>query len=273
MKKRSGFAVVLAVLVISAALGACSKGGSNNGNASEASPASQINSAADHQVSQVSEDSTVQSQEKSEGADGSEVSRTSETSPDESVNEESSKDESSKEQSGNEQSNETSDGESSNESSEDSAIEQGYFFDDEQIVEDYHHATEFTDDEKFNELFAQNDIDKSYFDELKTAESTVDMRVITQKYADQWKSEQEEAYIKLYDQLQELPEEQDKLVESQNTWNSGLEDALQGFLDEASGSGSNGLLAADSAILNYYKGRAAVLYYQIYLLTGSFDMN
>ena len=272
MKNKTRLAIVIAVLALSAALGACAKGGSKNQNSTVSSSVSvsvsvsQDSTSSVSQISAASEVSGEESQESGETSAASEVSQVSQES-------ESSEEESSNVQVSEEESSELSETEPSEESTDTSETVQGYYFDDEQIIEDYHHATEFTDDEAFNELFAGNDIDKAYNDELKMAESTLEMRSITQKYADQWKSEQQEAYLKLYDQLQELPEEQEKLVESQNSWNSQLDTELQKFLDEASGSGSNGVLAADSAILNYYKGRAAVLYHQIYLLTGSFDMN
>ena len=263
MKNKTRLAIVIAVLALSAALGACAKGGSKNQNSTVSSSVSvsvsQDSTSSVSQISAASEVSGEESQESGETSDDSEVSQVSQES-------ESSEEESSNVQVSEEESSELSETEPSEESTDTSETVQGYYFDDEQIIEDYHHATKFTDDEAFNELFAGNDIDKAYNDELKMAESTLEMRSITQKYADQWKSEQQEAYLKLYDQLQELILTRD---EHHQTGDGSHMDVLSDSIDALAAK----LDAADSAILNYYKGRAAVLYHQIYLLTGSFDMN
>ena len=154
-----------------------------------------------------------------------------------------------------------------------SDIYNGYYFDDEQIVKNYHTAEEFTSDEKFNALFKENKTDKEMTAELKNADNEMDMRNITIKYSEIWKSESEKAYSKLSDMLEEKPEEKEKLIASQSEWTEGLEAAESSFQSEAEEKGLNGtqlFLSVDSAMLNYYKGRTAVLYYQIYLLDGSF---
>ena len=43
--------------------------------------------------------------------------------------------------------------------------------------------------------------------------------------------------------------------------------------EEAEEKGTLGPLAADNSVMNYYKGRACVLYHQLYLLNGSFSMD
>ena len=155
---------------------------------------------------------------------------------------------------------------------ESSAVEEGYFFDDEDIVEDYHTATVFTDDEDFNKLFAENEIEKAYKEEMKNPETVAEMRIVTEDYTRRWQQQVDKAYDKLSAALDDRPEEKEKLVSSQEQWRSDLEKTEAGFIQEASGRGTYGLLAADSAMMNYYKGRAAVLYHQLYLLNGSFDM-
>lgn len=149
----------------------------------------------------------------------------------------------------------------------------GYCFDDEQIVEDYHHATVFTDDEAFNALFADNSLDTAYRQEQMEAETLTDMRQITIKYAEKWKDEVDAAYQKLHTLLEERPDEQQKLETSQQKWVSSLEATEDSFKKETESEGTQGLLAADSAIMNYYKGRAAILYQQIYVLKGTFEMS
>lgn len=151
----------------------------------------------------------------------------------------------------------------------------GYYFDDEQIVEDYHTAVEFTDNEEFNELFAKNNIDAQFQQEIREAENESDMRSVTIKYAELWKAEVDNAYNKLNTLLEDVPAEQEKLVQSQEEWSASLGDIEAGFKQDAASEGIQGtqaMLAADSAMMNYYKGRAAVLYLQIYILTGQSDL-
>ncbi len=176
---------------------------------------------------------------------------------------------------------ESSETESSQESNEESpeesdpalAIVDGYQFDDEQIVEDYHTAEEFTSNEEFNKIFKTNQTDSSYDTELKTAESINKMREITRNYAQQWSGTASLAYSALLEKLEEKPEEKEKLELSQQEWNEGLAEIEKSFYEEASEGGTEGLLAADSAMLNYYKGRTAILLEQIYELNGDIDLS
>lgn len=242
------YAVLLAALAVTAALSGCA-GSKDNKNSS-----SQVSEAASQQSS---EESAVSDTESSKV---SEESGTGSSAPESSEPEEKSR----------EISAEVSDEDSEGESSENS--NDGYFFDDEQIVKDYHNAVVFTDDEEFNKLFNENSIDKEYNKEIKDTENVIQMREVTIKYGELWAAEAEEAYQKLNDALESMPEEQEKLAASQNEWHGTLEETEAGFQKEASENGTYGLLAADSAMMNYYKGRAAVLYHQIYVLSGTFDM-
>lgn len=176
--------------------------------------------------------------------------------------------------------------ESAEESSEqsESSIEEisseGYHFDDEQIVENYHTATKFTSDEDFNKIFADNSIDKEYNEELKNASANSEMRSATQKCTESWKSEVDKVYNALSELLSENEEAKSKLESSQNEWNSGLQETEDEFYAEASQAVENGeavgteaLLSADTAIMNYYKGRTAVLLEQIYVLKGEINLS
>ena len=269
MKRTAKMAAAFVTLLLSALLCACGNNSSNNKTVSadssivSANESDMSSSASEKEsTSGISQESSSEPEASNEKNVSGSASDVSEASPDESS-----------EASTDENSDASVSEEPSEESGEISQDSQGYYFDDEQIVTDYHEAEYFTDDEKFNALFEKNEIDKAYNDELREIEDTLDMRNTTIKYAQIWKDEQAEAYQKLYDMLAELPEEQEKLVSSQQNWLGELDEIEAGFQSEASGSGTYGLLAADSAMLNYYKGRAAILYYQIYLLNGSFDMN
>ena len=181
--------------------------------------------------------------------------------------------ESSKTESKDESEEKSSQAESSYELEEASEISvDGYYFDDEQIVTDYHEAETFTGDEKFNELFADNAIDAEYIVECRELESVSDMRTVTIKYAGIWQEEANKAYESLHELLKDKPDEQAKLEASQKSWLSTVDEVEESFHEESTEDGTYGLLAADSAIMNYFKGRAAVLYQQIYVLTGDFSL-
>lgn len=145
----------------------------------------------------------------------------------------------------------------------------GYQFDDEQIVKDYHSVTVFTDNDAFNAVFEDNQLDAQYKKELMTAETGSQMRGITGSYVNKWKDKVDVIYQALNELLNDRPEENAKLVQSQDEWVSSIGTAESSFYSEASDGGTEGLLAAETAIMNYFKGRAAVLLEQIYELNGS----
>lgn len=162
--------------------------------------------------------------------------------------------------------------ESSEEASEES--EDAYYFDDEQIVDDYHNATEFTDNEEFNDLFLSNRIDYKYKQELQDANTISQMRAVTANYAEIWKTEEEKVYKNLSDLLKDKREAKSALEISEQEWKDGIQEITDEFyadIDPNNG-GSEELLSADTAVMNYYKGRTAKLYEQIYQLTGEFKM-
>lgn len=237
----------------------------------EASVQSSTEAESAGQTSAVSEDIPIESEPQESRTEESE---TQESVIDDSKPEESDSDESEPEESEPEESEpEESDAEKSNTEESPGAAADGYYFDDEEIVEDYHTATVFTDDEDFNKLFAENEIDKSYNEDIKLPETVADMRIVTADYARRWQEQAEKAYSKLAGALEDKPAELEKLAVSQEQWTAELEEKEAGFQQEAAEQGTYGLLAADTAMMNYYKGRAAVLYHQLYLISGSFDMS
>ena len=104
-------------------------------------------------------------------------------------------------------------------------------------------------------------------------ETLSQMREAAIRYGEIWKAEVTKAYQKLFDALKDKPEEQQKLEKSQQEWESSLSDAESSLREEAEENGTLGPLAADNSVMNYYKGRACVLYHQLYLLNGSFSMD
>lgn len=162
----------------------------------------------------------------------------------------------------------------SKEISAESSTYEGYYLDDEQIVEDYHNATEFTDNQEFNALFLKNSLNQQYQFELQNVSTVMEMRNITISYTEKWKNEVSVAYDKLYDVFDGNSEAITLLETSQTEWINGLAEVENQFYNEASsdGAGSEALLSADTAVMNYYRGRAAVLYENIYEITGEFSM-
>ncbi len=149
----------------------------------------------------------------------------------------------------------------------------GYQFDDEQIVDDYHTAKVFTSNDTFNEIFAENSLDKEYNTEQQNAGTSSQMRQITAKYSAKWKDKVSEIFEDLDSMLSDRAEEHEKLLQSQDEWISGLGEVENSFYSEADGAGTEALIAAEAAVMNYYKGRAAVLLEQIYELNGEINLS
>ena len=87
------------------------------------------------------------------------------------------------------------------------------------------------------------------------------MMNLTSEYAIKWKEMADTACQALGRDLDE--ENQQKLNESQKQWTKGLAAQEEMFRSEA----------AQTAIMNYYKGRAAKLFEQIYTINGSIDLS
>ena len=94
---------------------------------------------------------------------------------------------------------------------------------------------------------------------------------ITDTYAAKWKEMVDKAYQALSESLEGSNSE--KLIESQNKWTQGLSEIKNSFQEEAQQGGTEGLIAAETAMMNYYKGRAAKLFEQIYTQNGSIDLS
>ncbi len=269
MKKHIKFAAVLTAITLSACMtGGCSLFAQNNSNEE-----TKENNTASIIESSLSDDEESSSASREEAA-SSAAESSAEKSIDESSNEEESEYESSgesKEESSMDESSTESSFASMDESEAAQASNEGYEFDDEQFVEDYHTAVTFTDNEKFNEIFKDNALDKAYDEDLKNAATTKEMMNITDTYAAKWKEMVDKAYQALSESLEGSNSE--KLIESQNKWTQGLSEIKNSFQEEAQQGGTEGLIAAETAMMNYYKGRAAKLFEQIYTQNGSIDLS
>ncbi len=276
VRKWMAAVMITALIAVAAGMTGC-----QNQDREQGADGHKISSAQSEMIDISGKDAVKEKEEQEESADTSQMSETSaeesadsdeasetETSAD--VEDDTKQDASSDDRTNDASTNDASTEEGA-ETSEDG--QDGYYFDDEQIVTHYHDVKAFTNDETFNELFSKNKIDQQYKEETEVMETLSQMREAAIRYGEIWKAEVTKAYQKLFDALKDKPEEQQKLEKSQQEWESSLSDAESSLREEAEENGTLGPLAADNSVMNYYKGRACVLYHQLYLLNGSFSMD
>lgn len=123
-----------------------------------------------------------------------------------------------------------------------------------------------TDDKGFNKKFAANPIDKKYIAESNQAVSSIDMIRVSDKYRDVWKAEADHAYAELEKHmLTDSGDKPDKYRAEQEKWRSGQKAALQKISDDAQAAGgSMAQVDLASQVMDYYRGRAAQLYRELY---------
>lgn len=271
VRKWMAAVMITALIAVAAGMTGCQNQGQEQG-----ADGHKISSAQSEMIDISGKDAVKEKEEQEESADTSQMS---ETSAEESAD----SDEASETETSADVEDDTKQDASSDDRTNDASTEEGaetsedgqdgYYFDDEQIVTHYHDVKAFTNDETFNELFSKNKIDQQYKEETEVMETLSQMREAAIRYGEIWKAEVTKAYQKLFDALKDKPEEQQKLEKSQQEWESSLSDAESSLREEAEENGTLGPLAADNSVMNYYKGRACVLYHQLYLLNGSFSMD
>ena len=276
VRKWMAAVMITALIAVAAGMTGC-----QNQDREQGADGHKISSAQSEMIDISGKDAVKEKEEQEESAD---TSQTSETSAEESADsDEASEAETSADVEDDTKQDVSSDDRTNDASTNDASTEEGaetsedgqdgYYFDDEQIVTHYHDVKAFTNDETFNELFSKNKIDQQYKEETEMMETLSQMREAAIRYGEIWKAEVTKAYQKLFDALKDKPEEQQKLEKSQQEWESSLSDAESSLREEAEENGTLGPLAADNSVMNYYKGRACVLYHQLYLLNGSFSMD
>ena len=281
VRKWMAAVMITALIAVAAGMTGC-----QNQNREQGADEHKISSAQSEMIDISGKDAVKEKEEQEESADTSQTSETpaeesadsdeaSETETSADVEDDTKQDASSDDRTNDTSTNDTSTNDASTEEGAETSEDgqDGYYFDDEQIVTHYHDAKAFTNDETFNELFSKNKIDQQYKEETEMMETLSQMREAAIRYGEIWKAEVTKAYQKLFDALKDKPEEQQKLEKSQQEWESSLSDAESSLREEAEENGTLGPLAADNSVMNYYKGRACVLYHQLYLLNGSFSMD
>ena len=130
-----------------------------------------------------------------------------------------------------------------------------------------------TDSGEFNEKFAGNPIDKAYIEESDKAVSTIEMVKVSEKYAGLWQKEIIHAWEKLEQQMDmDSSGKPAKLEAEQKNWEDGRAAALKKISEEAlAAGGSMAQVNEAGAVMDFYRGRAAQLYRELYEYDKSFS--
>ncbi len=277
-RKYKVLSVFAAVMISAAMLGGCdlvfgnSTGNTDSQNSAVVSDtqSSEEPEASTDSVQEISPELSEKEESSEETDDSTDESSQEEFSEisDDTENEESSEDESV------EESSENNVEESSMDESQAANVDvDGYQFDDEEIVTDYHNPKTFTTNDEFNKLFSANALDAAYNEAQKNAISSTEMLNVTSTYATKWKDMADTAYNNLYDKLSDRSTEQSKLVDSQENWQTEIEAQESLYENEVQEGGTESLLASQAELMNRYKSRAAVLFEQIYQLDGTITLS
>lgn len=123
-----------------------------------------------------------------------------------------------------------------------------------------------TDSEAFDKKFADNPIDKAYISESDQAVSTVDMVNVSQKYAGVWEDEADHAYSLLTKKMStDSSGKPAQYKAEQDKWESGRAAALKKINSDAlAAGGSMAEVDAASAVMDFYRSRAAQIYRELY---------
>lgn len=123
-----------------------------------------------------------------------------------------------------------------------------------------------TENEEFNEKFKDNPIDKKYIKEMNNAVSNIDMVKVSDKYSEIWQKEISYAYGELEKYMKtDSSGKPAKYKAEQKKWEQGKENSLKKISSEAmSGGGSMAQVNEASAVMDFYRGRAASIYSELY---------
>ena len=123
-----------------------------------------------------------------------------------------------------------------------------------------------TDNEAFDKKFTDNPIDKAYISESDQAVSTVDMVNVSQKYAGVWQDEVDHAYSLLTEKMAtDSSGRPAQYKAEQKSWEDGRAAALKKISSDAlAAGGSMAEVDAASAVMDFYRSRAAQVYRELY---------
>lgn len=125
-----------------------------------------------------------------------------------------------------------------------------------------------TENEEFNKAFANNDIDKDYYDVASTSGSTSAIVRASNKAASQWQSVITDAYT----QLKNVSPDAAAVEKDESDWNANFDTAIENIKGSA---GDDGLanITVSYEIMLFCREKAAELLEQVYNITGEIDMN
>jgi major membrane immunogen (membrane-anchored lipoprotein) len=122
-----------------------------------------------------------------------------------------------------------------------------------------------TDNNKFNNKFKSNPLDKAYLSEINSASTTLQMVNISSKYAALWEKEVSYAYAALKAALKSDSAKLKTAGDEQEKWENGKAAALAKINSDAQvKGGSMARVEAASDTMDFYRDRAAALYRQLY---------
>lgn len=122
-----------------------------------------------------------------------------------------------------------------------------------------------TDSAAFDAKFSENPLDKAYVADMQLAVSTLDMVQVSNKYTGLWQKEIENAGAQMKTALASDEAKLQAFTDEQANWEDGKDAAIAKISAEASAAGgSMGRVDAASAVMEYYRARAAAVYRQVY---------
>lgn len=126
-----------------------------------------------------------------------------------------------------------------------------------------------TDDKAFNQKFAKNPIDKAYIEASVQAVSNLDMVNTANKFAQVWAGEVTSAYDKAVKLAKGT--QLDQIRADQNDWLTEKPAALKKISSDAqTAGGSMAKVTEATAIMNFYRSRAAEVYQQLYAYDANY---
>lgn len=131
-----------------------------------------------------------------------------------------------------------------------------------------------TDSEAFDRLFAENPLDKKYKAEIAAAVSNLEMAKVSDRYAELWRAETDRAWAELQKPMKLDSSGKPAALEAeQRKWEDGREAALKKIADDAQAAGGSlAQVETSSRVMEFYRGRAAQLYRELYGYTQKFQL-
>ncbi len=131
-----------------------------------------------------------------------------------------------------------------------------------------------TDSEAFDRLFAENALDKKYKAEIAAAVSNLEMAKVSDRYAELWRAETDRAWAELQKPMKLDSSGKPAALEAgQRKWEDGREAALKKIADDAQAAGGSlAQVETSSRVMEFYRGRAAQLYRELYGYTQKFQL-